>query len=354
MADDMGEKTEAPTPRRLSEARQKGQIAKSMDLSAAVDLIGATIVIAFFGFSMLGLMGGSLRRVLDFDDAYLNAQEATGLLFELCFRGLLVLTPILLAMALIAFLAQLMQVGFLLNTDAISIKMEKLNPIQGLQNQLGRKNLVKSILNTIKLTIVLVVGWLFVRANAQEIAALPALPALSGMAALGWLAVELAAWLLTLLLIIGVADYLFQRWQHTQDLRMTKDQVKDERRSMDGDPQLKARRLRLGRQMAMQRVGQQVPKADVIVTNPTHYAVAIRYDEATMRAPRVVAKGVDFMAQRIRQVGMIHKVPIVERPPLARALHASVQEGQEISPEFYEAVAEVLAFVYRLEKEAAA
>jgi len=354
MDDDMGEKSEAPTPRRLSEARQKGQIPKSTDLSAAVDLIGATIVIAFFGFSTLGLMGGALRRVLNFDDAILNSQEATGLLWELVFRGLLVMTPILLVMAGVALVAQLMQVGLLLNPDAISLKFEKLDPVKGVQNQLSRKNLVKSILNTMKLSIVLLVGWFFVRANANELAALPALAALAGMGVLGYLAAELAAWILAMLLILGVADYLFQRWQHTQDLKMTKDQVKDERRSMDGDPLMKAKRVRLGRQMAMQRVGQQVPKADVIVTNPTHYAVAIRYDEANMRAPRVVAKGVDFMAQRIRQVGMIHKVPIVERPPLARALHASIQEGQEISPEFYEAVAEVLAFVYRLEKEAAA
>jgi flagellar biosynthetic protein FlhB len=162
MADDMGEKSEAPTPRRLSEARQKGQIAKSMDLSAAVDLIGATIVIAFFGFSMLGLMGGALRRVLDFDDAIMSPQESTQLLAELVFRGLLIMTPILLIMAGVALVAQLMQVGLLMNPDAISLKFEKLNPVQGAKNQLSRKNLVKSLLNTLKLSIVLVVGWLVV------------------------------------------------------------------------------------------------------------------------------------------------------------------------------------------------
>jgi flagellar biosynthetic protein FlhB len=354
MAEDLGEKTEAPTPRKLQEAREKGQIAKSTDLSGAIDLIGAAIVISLMGAWLLGMMAASLRRVLDFDDGMLHPSEATTLLVVLGFRTLLFMTPVMLLMALVGLISQIIQVGFLINSEAITLNFGRMNPVKGVQNQLGRKNLVKSLLNTLKLSIVLFIGWKFITANAHELASLPVLPAAAGMGALGWLAVRLAVWLLVMLLALGAADYLFQRWQHMQELRMTKDQVKDERRSMDGDPQVKARRMRIARQMSLQRVSQQVPKADVIVTNPTHYSIAIRYDEKTMRAPRVVAKGVDFMALRIRQVAMMHKVPIVERPPLARALYASVEEGQEIDPEFYEAVAEVLAFVYRLEKGAAA
>jgi flagellar biosynthetic protein FlhB len=142
---------------------------------------------------------------------------------------------------------------------------------------------------------------------------------------------------------------MFQKWQHTQELKMTKQEVQDERRSMDGDPQIKGRRLRMMRQIAMQQVNKAVPNANVVVTNPTHFSVALQYDQGSMAAPRVVAKGVDHMALRIRQVAMIHKVPIVERPPLARALYAEV----EINEELYQAGAEVLAYVYRLEKEAA-
>jgi flagellar biosynthetic protein FlhB len=152
------------------------------------------------------------------------------------------------------------------------------------------------------------------------------------------------------MLIIGVADYMYQRWQYTQDLKMTRHEVTDERKSMEGDPEIKARRFRMARQMALQRVNQAVPKADVIVTNPTHFSVALRYDAETMAAPRVVAKGVDFLAMRIRQIAMTHGVPIVERPPLARALYYGVEVGRDVPAEHYQAVAELLAYVYRLDE----
>ncbi len=159
--------------------------------------------------------------------------------------------------------------------------------------------------------------------------------------------------LLALLLTIGLIDFFYQKWQHGQDLKMTKHEVKDERRSMEGDPKLKSKRFQMAREIALQRINSAVPKADVIITNPTHYSVAIRYDAATMKAPKVVAKGVDYLAMRIREVGRTHSIPIVERPPLARGLYASVEVGQEVSPEFYQAIAEILAFVYRLETQAA-
>ncbi len=145
---------------------------------------------------------------------------------------------------------------------------------------------------------------------------------------------------------------MFQRWQHKQDLKMTKHEVKEERKSMEGDPQLKGRRARMMQEIAQQKAQAEVPKADVVVTNPTHYSVALRYDAETMRAPRVVAKGVDHLALHIRHIARTHGVPIVERPPLARGLYFGVDAGREVPAEFYEAVAEVLAFVYRIEQDA--
>jgi len=162
----------------------------------------------------------------------------------------------------------------------------------------------------------------------------------------------LALWLAVILLLIGIIDWLYQRWQHKEDLKMTKQQVKDERRSMEGDPQVKGRRLRMMRDILVQQIQANVPVADVVVTNPTHFAVALRYDTETMRAPRVVAKGGDYMAQRIRLVAASAGVPIIERPPLARGLYFGTEVGQEISPVYYEAVAEILAYVYRLDNEA--
>jgi flagellar biosynthetic protein FlhB len=182
-----------------------------------------------------------------------------------------------------------------------------------------------------------------------KIVGLPALDATQGLMVIARMLLALAIWLAAILLLIGLIDWLYQRWQHTQDLRMTRQQVKDERRSMEGDPQIKGRRFRMMREILMQQIQQQVPLADVVVTNPTHFAVALRYDADKMRAPRVVAKGADYMAQRIRLVAAGAGVPIIERPPLARGLYYGVDVGHDISSEYYEAVAEILAYVYRLE-----
>ena len=164
---------------------------------------------------------------------------------------------------------------------------------------------------------------------------------------------RLALILAVVLLVLALLDYLFQKWQHSRDLRMTKQEVREEMKRMDGDPMVKQRRARVARQLALQRVGQAVPQADVVVTNPTHFAVALKYDSATMTAPKVVAKGADFMALRIRQLAMTHGVPLIERKPLARALYANVEVGQEVPQEHYTAVAELLAYVYRVGEKAA-
>jgi flagellar biosynthetic protein FlhB len=246
-----------------------------------------------------------------------------------------------------------MQFGLLFTMEPLTPKLDRLNPIAGVGRLLSRRNLVKTVMNTLKLIVVVTVSWLYLRSRLATVAGLPLLDTFQGAALIAKLVIELAIWLLALLLVMGGADFLYQKWQHTQDLKMTKEEVKDERRNMDGDPAVKGRRMRLMRDMAMQRVAAAVPRADVIVTNPTHYSIAIQYDEKTMRAPRVVAKGVDHMAMRIRHLAMIHKVPIIERPPLARALYAGCEVGQEVSPEFYQAIAELLAYVYRLESKAA-
>jgi flagellar biosynthetic protein FlhB len=261
--------------------------------------------------------------------------------------------PVLGLLFVLGIAAHVMQVGFIFTTQPLTPNLSRLNPVNGLGRLFNRRNLVKTLVNSLKLIVVTLVAYLYMSGTVQKIAALPALSVFAGVSVIGQIAMQLAIWLLAVLLIIGVVDWLYQRWQHTQDLKMTKDEVKDERRSMEGDPQVKGRRFKLMREMALQRINQAVPRADVIVTNPTHYSIAIEYDAKTMKAPRVVAKGVDHMAMRIRQVAMIHKVPIVERPPLARGLYYGVEVGQEVSPEFYQAVAELLAYVYRLERAAA-
>lgn len=353
MAEDMGERTEQPTGRRLSEARQRGQIAKSTDLAAAIDLIGATVLLALLGGMIVESLGSLLRRVLEDGPGAMAAGATPGVLKLCLMNGAWALGPALAAIAVISLTGQMVQTGWLWTTDPLKPKLAKLNPVNGVGKLFNRRNFVKTVVNSLKLAAVGWVAWLFIGGSLPELVRLPALGVAQGLYAIALLAVKMLAWLLTLLLVIGLVDWTYQRWQHRQDLRMTKQEVKDEQRNMEGDPAVRGRRLRMMREIAMQRINQAVPTADVIIANPTHFSVAIRYDAETMRAPRVVAKGADMLAMRIRQLATMHGVPIVERPPLARALYAGVEEGREIAPEFYQAVAEILAYVYRLESRAA-
>lgn len=353
MAEDMGERTEQPTGRRLSDARERGQVAKSTDLSAAIDLIGSTILLALLGGMIVESMGVLLRRMLEDGPGAMAPGEASGALKLCLVNGAWALGPAMLAIAAVAFLGQALQVGWNWTTEPLTPKFNRLNPVSGLGRLFNRRSLIKTVVNSIKLSAVGWVAWSFISGSLPRLVTLPALGVSQGLYAIAGLAARMLAWLLTLLLVIGLTDWLYQRWQHRQDLRMTKQEVRDEQKNMEGDPAMRGRRLRMMREIALQRINQAVPTADVIIANPTHFSVAIKYDAETMRAPRVVAKGVDLLALRIRQLGTLHGVPVVERPPLARALYAGVDEGQEIAPEFYQAVAEILAYVYRLESRAA-
>jgi len=355
MAEEMGERTEDPTPRRLSEAREKGQIAKSQDLSGAIDLIGAALLIIVLGGVMLKSLGVAMRGIYE-DPSGLAVTSTEAMLQTLTgsmAQTLVTLSPFLLGLFLIGVLSQMVQVGFLFTTKPLEPNFERLNPIAGFGKLFAMRNVVKTGMNSVKMAVALGVGGLVIARQLPMIVALPQLEMVPALAMAGMLALELAAWLLAILLAVGVADWLYQRFQHHRDLRMTKQQVKEERRDMDGDPMIKARRFKVMREILAQRTRQAVPTADVIITNPTHFSVAVKYDDAKMRAPKVVAKGVDHLAMQIRQIAMTHEIPIVERPPLARALYYGVEVGHEIPEEQYQAVAEILAYVYRLEKQAA-
>lgn len=353
MADDLGERTEQPTGRRLSDARGRGQVAKSQDLSAAITLVSGVVILAVAG----GFLGRSFLSIMEktYTAEGIGWSTDTASLWPLArmvaIDAVKVVVPLLLASAVMAGLAQFIQVGWLLTTKPLVPKFSKLNPLTGLKRIFSKRSLMKAILNSFKLVFVISIAVAVIASFIPEIVGLPVLTATQGMMLIGRMLLILAIWLAVILLIIGLIDWLYQKWQHTQDLKMTKQQVKDERRSMEGDPQVKGRRLRMMRDIVLQQIQQQVPLADVVVTNPTHFSVALRYDPETMPAPKVVAKGADFMAQRIRLVAAAAGVPIVERPPLARGLYFGSDPGQEISAEYYEAVAEILAYVYRLEGE---
>ena len=356
MAEELGERSEAPTEHKLREARNKGQVAKSQDLSAVVSLFGGVVILAISGAQALMLTGVYMRRGLDLSDGA-SALTVQGAVAEfgasMLIAGESLWLPFL-VIALIALIGQITQVGFLFTTTPITPDLKRLSPSKGLKRLIGKQNLIKTGSSVAKLIVVIIVTTLVMRLQTGRIAGLMNKPLWYAVEEAGWLVLELTAWLLVLLLAIAFIDFAFQRWQHKDQLKMTKQQVKEERKSMEGDMEMRGRRIRMGRELIMQQVNSAVPNADVVVTNPTHFSVALKYDGETMRAPRVIAKGADLLAFKIRQLAQIHGVAIVERPPLARALYAGVAVGQEVSPEHYQAVAELLAYVYRLNDDARA
>jgi len=355
VADDLGEKTEEPTPKRLEEARSKGQVARSQDLGSAIVLIAAISVLFVAGEMILESSAGVISGSLAPHDigAAITVASLAEYFTNIGAHVARLLTPIMILLFLAALISQFVQVGWLFTVKPLEPKLSRFDPIKGTKRLFERRNLIKGVANIAKLIFATLCGTIVIALRFDQVVALPALSLIAAFAVAMRIIFETALAMLVALLLIGVIDYLYQRWQHTQDLKMSKQEVIDERKSTEGDPTMKAKRQRFGREIIMQQIRGSVPKADVIVTNPTHYACALRYDQETMTAPRLLAKGGDFMAMQIRLVAAGAGVPIVERAPLARAIYNRVDVGHEIPVELYEAVAEVLAYVYRLEGRAA-
>ncbi|MFI4917236.1 MAG: flagellar biosynthesis protein FlhB [Phycisphaerales bacterium JB060] len=356
MADDPGEKTEEPTAHKLRKTREQGQVGKSQDFGAVVMMAGAALLLAALGLLATGLLSAMMRDIMG------GSAPGHALVVEDVYRTLrwvgvriaLILVPTMAVMFVIALFSQLVQVGWSISPEAIKPKLNRLSPIAGAKRTLGPKGFVKLGMDFAKLVLVVLVVVFVVARWVPALGAMPLLDIRAAVVLSLRAIIELAIWMLAVLLVIGLIDLKYQKWQHRHDNKMTKQEVKDEQKSMDGDPEMKQRRSRIAREIALQRVQSDVPGADVVVTNPTHFSVAIKYDANEMAAPQVVAKGADYVALRIREVARMNGVPVVERPPLARALYRGVEVGQTISPEHYEAVAEVLAYVYRLEGSHAA
>ena len=354
MAEDLGEKTEDPTGKKLSDARSRGKIAKSKDLSGAIDLIAAALVLAMLGPYISGEFADLMTRTLGSAPVgQSNPFDYIAPALHQAARSVVVTVgPVMVLMFVVILIAHFAQVGPLFTTKPVTPDLNRLNPISGVKRIVSLRGIMQTLMSIAKLSVVGTIVVLVIMRNEIKLVRLPLLtPGQATMVTI-YVLIEILVWVLAILLVIGVIDYLYQKWQHKKDLRMTKQEVKDEVKSLEGDPELKRRRFRMAQEVAMQRVNTEVPDADVIVTNPTHFSVAIRYKNE-WGAPRVVAKGADQIAMRIRFVAMANGVPIVERPPLARALYWGTKEGDLISEEHYEAVAEILAYVYRLDGRAA-
>lgn len=348
------ERTEPASPRRREEARERGQVARSADLSSAVILLAAVLALQFLGRPLIGGLFASAASVLeglalvDGDPATLLAQF--GGAFTAVLLGFLPFVGIVLAAALAA---NLVQVGFLFTAKPLAPDLDRINPVSGLARLFSARGLLRLVAGLLKLALVgLVVFWTLwaERVRLVELSGRGFEPILG-------IAVDLMS-VLSLraaiaLLVLALFEYGVQRWQYERDLRMSKQEVREELKRYEGDPRIRERRRAIQQQLALQRMLLGVPEATVVVTNPTHLAVAIRY-EKSMEAPVVVAKGAEQLARRIRESALDHAVPVVERKDLARSLYRTVDVGQSIPPGLYQAVAEILAYVYRLKGLASA
>ena len=361
MPDDDGDKTEDPTPKRRQEARQEGDVARSSDLAGSALLVAVLAAFYMVGGRMWEAMlnVGARSFGAELQDVPAAVAEGSGAAAQrwvsLATKDLAAgVLPVMGAVVVVAILANVAQVGFNLTPKKLQPNAKALNPISGFKKLFFEsKTYVSFGMNLLKLGIVAAVAWWSVSASLPQILALQHVEPANLIGAAGMCVFGVGIKVALALLVLSLLDYAYQKWQHEQKLKMTKQQVKDEMKNMEGDPQMKARRRQVAMQQAMKGIRDGVPDADVVVTNPTHFAVAIKYDEAKMHAPRVVAKGGDLLAMRIREMASANGVPIVERPPLARALFRSVEVGGEIPEDFYSAVAELLAYVYRLDRELA-
>jgi flagellar biosynthetic protein FlhB len=350
MADEYGDKTEAPTPRRRQEAREQGQIARSPDLTAAALLLAVIVMLDWYGPGLLGALKTLMMQMLGPESLHDTASEGAASWFVLAIRIVAgALAPLLIGLVVVAVAVNLVQVGFFLNFKRLQPQITALNPLKGLKKIFsGRDGVVHLIMNLLKLTLVALVAYSAVHGKLDLILSTQNKEFI-GIFALGAeIVYSIGLRIGAVLLILAIIDYAWQRWNTEQKLKMTKQEVKDEMRRMEGDPQIKSRRRQIALQRLTQAIRSNVPTADVIVTNPTEFAVALKYDAETMHAPKVVAKGADYLAHTIRMIAIEHGIPILERPPLARALYRLVEVGQEIPEQFYSAVAEILAYVYEL------
>ena len=354
MADTVGEKTEPATPRRRAEARENGQIARSQDLSAAALLLAAVLLLANFGTGIVESFKLSMETMLGpqmlHDFRIPSMWEAILMIAISCATAL---APILIGMMIVAIIINIAQVGFFLSTKRIEPKIEALSPIKGLKKLFGQgQGVVTMLMNIAKLILIAFVAYSAIYDRMGLIVSSQKLDHMQIFALGTEVVYAIALRIAAVLFVLALIDYVYQRYKTEKQLKMTKQEVKDELKKMDGDPLIKQRRRQIALQLAMQRVRQDVPTADVIVTNPTHYSIALKYEAGAMHAPKVVAKGVDFLALRIREIAAVHGIPILERPPLARALYQTVDVGKEIPEEYYAAVAEIMAYVYEISGKA--
>ncbi|TMV52047.1 flagellar biosynthesis protein FlhB [Paenibacillus mesophilus] len=344
-----GEKTEKATPKKRQEARKKGQVAKSMELPSALILFGITLLLFGYGSIMRDKIESMfVSTFYDYMNLEMTMNNVTVLFGQLIYEGFLLLAPIFGLAVVMAIVASYSQVGFLLTMEPLKMSFSKLDPIKGIANLFKLRSLVELLKSILKMTVIGLVVFFTIWNAKEDFIEMGRWPVVHTFSYTAHLILILAVQIAAILLILALFDYLYQRFEYEKNLRMSKDEIKQEYKNSEGDPLIKGKIREKQRRMALQRMMQDVPKADVVITNPTHFAIAIRYDPKKAEAPVVLAKGMDYIALKIRQVAEEHGIVRMENKPLARALYDQVEIGQTIPADLFQAVAEVLAYVYKL------
>ncbi len=345
-----GEKTEDPTAKRRSEARQKGQVPKSIDFSSSVILLVAFFSLQFIGPYVYQQIIGSMQMAFtQFPQADFTIDSFQIMFIDYGMVFLRASLPIMFVILVVSLVINYLQVGFLFTLEPLMPSFNKINPVSGLGRMFSLHSLVELLKSIIKITVVSYFIYQFAQNQVGQVSQLMQADLTDTLQVVSLLMLKLGFQIITVLLILSLLDYYFQWWQNNKNMKMDKQEVKEEMKQSEGNPQIKGKIKERQRALALKRMMQEVPKADVIITNPTHFAVALQYDSA-MSAPVVVAKGQDYIAQRIKEIAKEHSIVIVENKILARTLFSSAEVGETIPAELYQAVAEVLAYVYRLKK----
>jgi len=354
MPEKAADKTEQPTPRRIKKAREEGQVPQSMEFSSVVTLVVMIAAVALLGPHLLNWVTYELREGFSAqNDVFASTQSFMGFMSTKLTGALLVTAPILTALIVAGIAGNVFVSGPNLSAKAVQIKFDAINPVAGFGKLFNVKSLVKLICSICKLAFVGAVVWFYVRNKIEALAALRWAWSTQILVSMAQLILGMMIRVCIALLVIALADLAWQKWKYIEDLKMTKQEVKDERKETEGAPEIKARMRKIQFETALKRIIQEVPKANVVLVNPTHYAVAIRYDAKIMDSPVLLAKGVDHMAEKIREVARAYGIPILRRPELTRTIYNTLKPGQPIPRELYVAVAEVLALIHRLKQNRA-
>ncbi|MBE9546714.1 MAG: flagellar biosynthesis protein FlhB [Proteobacteria bacterium] len=343
------EKTEQPTPKRREEAKKKGQVAKSQEVASATILL---VCLIFFYFNATGMFEQVLDMMrwmfLESGSMTVNSANIQALMVGFIYRMFVLLFPLFMIVVAAGMIANFLQVGFMFSTESIQPKLSKIDPIKGFQKFFSLKTLVELVKNIFKISIVGFIAYLVIKGEIRGLFPLMEQSVWGILSFIGRVVFKIVFVTCLALIVLAILDYVYQKWEHEKELKMSKQEVKDEFKQTEGDPLVKARIRRLQREAARHRMMANVPTADVVITNPTHIAVALKYDQAEMFAPKVVAKGRGFIAERIKEIARENGVTIVENKPVAQVLYKIVDVDEMIPENLYRAVAEILAYVYGL------